>query len=184
MPKENNYTVDTFILHSFIHKHSLRPISISSQLSAQWAEPPLGAEQRFELGPALQQASALPTEPHCTLSEPHCTLLSNTAPLKPHCTLLSHTAPWTEPHWKTIMHCLIIIINVYVCSFRSWLLACLSSTSCPWKDWQSVKWREQWTLQNGAPEVCWATLGPRLGHQVAAYLHCKKRFSCPKAGCH
>jgi hypothetical protein len=27
------YTVDTFIHHSFIHKHSLRPISISSQLS-------------------------------------------------------------------------------------------------------------------------------------------------------
>jgi hypothetical protein len=46
---------------SFIHKHSLRPISISSQLSAQWAEPPWGAEPRFELGPALQQASALPT---------------------------------------------------------------------------------------------------------------------------
>jgi hypothetical protein len=31
-------TVDTFI--QFIHKHSLRPISKSSQLSAQWAEPP------------------------------------------------------------------------------------------------------------------------------------------------
>jgi hypothetical protein len=68
------YTVDTFIHHSFIHKHLLRPISISSQLSAQWAEPPWGAEPRFELGPALQQASALPTEPHCTLTEPHCTL--------------------------------------------------------------------------------------------------------------
>jgi hypothetical protein len=60
------YTVDTFIHHSFIHKHSLRPISISSQLSAQWAEPPWGAKPRFELGPALQQASAPPTEPHCT----------------------------------------------------------------------------------------------------------------------
>jgi hypothetical protein len=46
------YTVDTFIHHSFIH---------SSQLSAQCAEPPRGAELRFELGPALQQASALPT---------------------------------------------------------------------------------------------------------------------------
>jgi hypothetical protein len=74
------YTVDTFIHHSFIHKHSLRPISISSQLSAQWAELPMGAEPRFELGPALQQASALPTEPHCTLTEPHCILLSHTAP--------------------------------------------------------------------------------------------------------
>ncbi len=67
------YTVDTFIHHSFIH--SLRPISISSQLSAQWVEPPWGAEPRFELGPALQQASALPSEPHCTLTEPHCTLI-------------------------------------------------------------------------------------------------------------
>jgi hypothetical protein len=66
------YTVDTFIHNSFIHKHSLRPISISSQLSAQWAEPPWGAEPRFELGPALQQASALPTEPHCTRAiDPH-----------------------------------------------------------------------------------------------------------------
>ncbi len=36
---------------------------MSSQLSAQWAEPPWGAEKRFELGPALQQASALPTKP-------------------------------------------------------------------------------------------------------------------------
>jgi hypothetical protein len=63
------YTIDTFIHHSFIHKHSLRPIfiSISSQLSAQWAEPQWGAEPGFELGPALQQASALPTEPRCTL---------------------------------------------------------------------------------------------------------------------
>jgi hypothetical protein len=42
---------------------------MSSQLSAQWAEPPWGAEPRFELGPALQQASALPTEPHCTLEK-------------------------------------------------------------------------------------------------------------------
>jgi hypothetical protein len=40
---------------------------MSSQLSAQWAEPPWGAEPRFELGPALQQASALPTKPRCTL---------------------------------------------------------------------------------------------------------------------
>jgi len=55
------------ILH-FLRKHSLRPIFISSQLSAQWVEPPWDAEPRFELGPALQQASALPTEQHCTLS--------------------------------------------------------------------------------------------------------------------
>ncbi len=46
---------------------------MSSQLSAQWAEPPWGAKPRFELGPALQQASALPTYPRCTLTEPRCT---------------------------------------------------------------------------------------------------------------
>ena len=60
-------TLLAFIFLFYIHQHSLRPISISSQLSAQWVEPPWGAEPRFELGPALQQASALPTEPHCTL---------------------------------------------------------------------------------------------------------------------
>jgi hypothetical protein len=42
---------------------------MSSQLSAQWVEPPWGAEPRFELGPALQQASALPTEPHCSAAQ-------------------------------------------------------------------------------------------------------------------
>ncbi len=45
-------------IHSFIHlKHSQRPISISSHL--QWAEPPMNAETRYELRPALQKASAL-----------------------------------------------------------------------------------------------------------------------------
>jgi hypothetical protein len=57
-----------YIHASFIHKHSLRPISMSSQLSAQWAEPepPWSTESRFDLGPASQQASVLPTEPRCT----------------------------------------------------------------------------------------------------------------------
>ena len=31
-------------------------------------EPPCGAEPRIELGPALQQADALPTEPRRTMS--------------------------------------------------------------------------------------------------------------------
>jgi hypothetical protein len=47
---------------------------MSSQLAALWAEPPWGAEPRFELEPVVQQASALPTEPRCTLTEPRCTL--------------------------------------------------------------------------------------------------------------
>jgi hypothetical protein len=74
------YTIDTFIQHSFIDKHSLRPISISSQLSAQWAGPPWGVDPRFELGPALQQASALPTEPRCIL-KPCCTLRARLHPM-------------------------------------------------------------------------------------------------------
>ncbi len=62
------YTVATFVL-----THSLRPISISSQLLAQWGGTvavPRGAEPRFELGPALQQASALPSEPRCVFKRP------------------------------------------------------------------------------------------------------------------
>jgi hypothetical protein len=54
------YLYIKYIHTSFIHKHSLRPISISSQLLAQWAKPPWGAEPRFEQGPALQQAIRLP----------------------------------------------------------------------------------------------------------------------------
>jgi hypothetical protein len=37
------YSIDTFIHKSFIEKHSLRPISMSSH-SAQRAEPPWGAD--------------------------------------------------------------------------------------------------------------------------------------------
>ncbi len=62
------YTIDTFIHHSIIQKHSLRPISISSQPSAQWAETSWGAELGFEFGPALQQANTLPTEPRSPVS--------------------------------------------------------------------------------------------------------------------
>ncbi len=69
---KRNYTFifllyNRYIHTSCIHKHSPRLISICSQLSAQWAEPPWGAEPRIELKPAVQQASALPTEPRCTL---------------------------------------------------------------------------------------------------------------------
>jgi hypothetical protein len=54
------YLYNKYIHTSFIHTHPLRPISISSQLLAQWAEPPWGSEPRFEHGPALQQAIRLP----------------------------------------------------------------------------------------------------------------------------
>jgi hypothetical protein len=37
------------------------------RLSAQWEKPPCGAEPGIELGPALQQADALPIEPRRTI---------------------------------------------------------------------------------------------------------------------
>ncbi len=93
----NRYIFTSFIHHSFINIR-WGP-SISSQLSAQWVEPPWGAEPRFELGPALQQASALPTEPHCTHTEPHCTLSEPHCTLtEPHCTLTEPHCTLTEPH--------------------------------------------------------------------------------------
>jgi hypothetical protein len=49
-------------------------------LSAQWETLHCGAEPRIELGPALQQADALPTEPRRTITEPRRTILSRAAP--------------------------------------------------------------------------------------------------------
>ncbi len=47
------YNICTYIHTIMYSEHSLRPVSISTQLSAQWAEPSGGAEPRFELGSAL-----------------------------------------------------------------------------------------------------------------------------------
>jgi len=56
------------ITHPFILYHSPRPIFLyPHRVFAQQEEPPWGAEPRFELGPALQQADALPTELRRTL---------------------------------------------------------------------------------------------------------------------
>ncbi len=76
-----------FIFHIFIiYIHTIHSsVSIRWGLSlflhrfyAQW-KPPCGAEPKIELGPALQQADALPTEPRRTI--------------------LSHAAPyWATPH--------------------------------------------------------------------------------------
>ncbi len=49
------FTIDTFIHHSFLHKYSLMPISISSQLSARWGEPPWGG-----VPPGRDSNSSLP----------------------------------------------------------------------------------------------------------------------------
>jgi hypothetical protein len=65
-----------FLYHTYIHTIHLSVairwgLSPSPhRLKAQWEDPPCGAEPRIELGPALQQADALPTEPRRTITEP------------------------------------------------------------------------------------------------------------------
>ena len=62
------YIIHTVKSSNHIHTiHSSRPLSISSSLVAQWERPPCGAEPGIELGPAFQQADALPTEPRRTI---------------------------------------------------------------------------------------------------------------------
>ncbi len=82
-------------MHSFIHIHTIQlSVAIRQGLSpfphrleAQWEKPPCCAEPRFDLGPVLQQADALPTEPRRTIqSHPHHT--------KQRSTILSHAAPY------------------------------------------------------------------------------------------
>ncbi len=64
------YNIHTYIhTITFIRRHSLRPLSISSSLVCSVGKPPCGAEPRIVLGPALQQADALPTEPRRTMAE-------------------------------------------------------------------------------------------------------------------
>ncbi len=53
--------------NTLIHLHSTRPLSVFFIAFAQRGKPPWGAEPGFELRPAVQQASALPTELCCTL---------------------------------------------------------------------------------------------------------------------
>jgi hypothetical protein len=50
------------------------PLSVFFIAFGQREKPPWGAEPEFELGPPVQQASALPTELCCTLTELSCTL--------------------------------------------------------------------------------------------------------------
>ncbi len=73
-----------FIFHSLYHTYN-HPITFIQyirrglspsphRLTAQWDRPPCGAEPRIELGPAFQQADALPTEPRRTVTEPRRTV--------------------------------------------------------------------------------------------------------------
>jgi hypothetical protein len=57
----------TFVQYSLIHLHLPRPLSVFFIAFAQREKPLWGAEPGFELGPAVQQASTLPTELCCTL---------------------------------------------------------------------------------------------------------------------
>jgi hypothetical protein len=67
-------------IHSFNHIHTIY-ISVAirwglspspHRLKAQWEDPPCGAKPRIELGPALQQADALPTEPRRMMKNMMC----------------------------------------------------------------------------------------------------------------
>ncbi len=101
------------IIHSFILHHLPRPVFLYLHHFSDQQEKPLWvANPRIELGPAIQQADALPIEPchtqiephrslieprhtlielHCTLIEPHCTLI------EPRCTLIEPCHTLTEP---------------------------------------------------------------------------------------
>ncbi len=83
---DNIYFISCSFIHT-IHSHILTSMNICRGSSlfphrwtAQWQTPPWGAELGFELGPALQRADVLPTEPCRTLTEPFRTLLSHAAP--------------------------------------------------------------------------------------------------------
>ncbi len=111
-------------VHSFIHLHSPRPLSFVAIACCWERKTSLGCRAgiwiRACYTKSIQQASALPTEPRCTLLsqaapfwamlhsdwatlhpiEPRYTLLSHAAPYwatqhsaEPRCTLLSHAAP-------------------------------------------------------------------------------------------
>jgi len=56
------------------------PSKSPRRLWAQWEKPPWGAEPRFELGPAIQQADALPTDLRRALTKLRRTLICYTAP--------------------------------------------------------------------------------------------------------
>ncbi len=77
-------------MHTYIHTNHIHIIHISvaicwglspfpHRMYARWETPPYGAELGIELGPALQQADALPTEPRRTITEPRRTILSHAA---------------------------------------------------------------------------------------------------------
>jgi hypothetical protein len=72
-------------------------------LIAQWEKLPCGAEPRIELGPALQQANALPTEPRRTITEPRRTITEPCRTMtEPRRTITEPRRTITEPR-RTIL---------------------------------------------------------------------------------
>ncbi len=63
-------------------------------------KPPCGAEPRIELGPALQQADALPTEQRCTITEQRRTITEQRRTIaEQRRTIQSNAAPYrATPH--------------------------------------------------------------------------------------
>jgi hypothetical protein len=87
------------IIHSFILHHFPRPVFLYLHRFSDQQEKPLwGANPRIELGPAIQQADALPIEPLHTLIEPHRSLIEPRHTLiEPHCTLIEPRCTIIEP---------------------------------------------------------------------------------------
>ncbi len=132
--------------------NSLRPLSISSQLQALWADPQWCSEPRFELGPALQQACVLPCElrsplyaaPYLRLSELRCPPSELRCPLsklryllsEPRCSLSELRCPPSE------LRC---TLSEYTIPYLGYATPCLSYAVPP-----------IWAM---LPHV-WATLEP------------------------
>ncbi len=91
-----------------IHTHSFHLLHYRFLIAVRSEDLHWGVETRFELGAALQQPDALPTEPRRTLLSHATSCWSTPHPTDPRRTLLSHTAPYcstphpTEPRRKIL----------------------------------------------------------------------------------
>jgi hypothetical protein len=72
----NNNSNGTILHSSFLIRQGLFFLVSSSLLRSPRQKPPWGDEPRIELGPALQQADSLPTEPRHTLIFENCSFFS------------------------------------------------------------------------------------------------------------
>jgi hypothetical protein len=77
---------NSFNHNTFIRRHSLKPLSISSSLVCSVGKTSLWCRAKNRTWACL--TDALPTEPRRTIAEPRRTMLSHAAPL------LSHAAPY------------------------------------------------------------------------------------------